>query len=134
MSKVPYCDIKVLIVEDDAEARNSYRHMLMAMGITQVFTSSDGKQGLQFMDLAIDECSLVICDWNMPRMTGVELLRQLRTVNPSLPFLMVTGRADLDSVKEAKMAGVTGYIRKPFSLNELRAKLDQIFLAPPVSG
>ena len=125
---VPYAGIKVLIVEDDAEARQSYRHMLGALGITQVFLSSDGRQGMAFMDIELNDCDLVMCDWNMPKMTGVELLRQLRSVNPDVPFLMVTGRADAESVLEAKASGVTAYIRKPFSMNELRLKLDKIFL------
>jgi len=56
-------------------------------------------------------------------MTGVELLRQLRTIDPSLPFLMITGRSDVDSVMEAKSSGVTAYIRKPFSSKQLEAKL-----------
>ena len=59
----------------------------------------------------------------MPKMNGVELLRQLRTVDPDVPFLMVTGRSDMESVVEAKSSGVTGYIRKPFSPAELEAKL-----------
>lgn len=59
----------------------------------------------------------------MPKMTGVEFLRQLRTVDGDLPFLMVTGRADMESVVEAKSSGVTGYIRKPYSPVQLEAKL-----------
>ena len=67
--------------------------------------------------------NLIICDWNMPNMNGVELLRQLRTVDPDMPFLMVTGRTDIESVVEAKSSGVTAYISKPFSSQQLEAKL-----------
>ncbi len=56
-------------------------------------------------------------------MSGVELLRKVRDVDPSLPFLMVTGRSDKESVVEAKSSGVTAYIRKPFSPKQLEAKL-----------
>ena len=59
----------------------------------------------------------------MPAMTGVEFLRQLRTVDPDVPFLMITGRSDMESVVEAKASGVTGYIRKPFSALQLETKL-----------
>ena len=120
--------LKVLIVEDQQDARSMLRHMLGELGINQIFEAHDGREGLRFMDSAFDFVDMVICDWNMPSMTGVEFLRQLRTANGSVPFLMVTGRADMDSVVEAKSAGVTGYIRKPFSHRELEAKL-RIILA-----
>lgn len=116
-------DLKVLLVEDQAEARAMVRNMLSEFGITQIFDSSNGKDALDFIDNAFDFVDIVICDWNMPKMTGVELLRQIRSVDPEMPFLMVTGRGDMESVVEAKSSGVTGYIRKPFSLQQLEAKL-----------
>ena len=119
----PIEKLKVLIVEDQAEARGMLRHMLGAMGITQVFEAKDGRKALSFMDEAFDMIDLVICDWNMPEMTGVELLRQVRTVDAKTPFLMVTGRCDKDSVTEAVSSGVSAYIRKPFSSDQLEVKL-----------
>jgi two-component system chemotaxis response regulator CheY len=114
---------KVLIVDDQADMRSMIRHMLAELGINQVFEASDGKQALGFIDDALDMIDVIICDWNMPNMTGVEVLRQLRSVNPDMPFLMVTGRRDIISVTEAKSSGVTAYISKPFSLDQLEAKL-----------
>lgn len=116
-------DLKILIVDDQTEVRSMMRNMLMEMGVTQIFDAPDGRDALTFMDSAFDFVDLVVCDWNMPHMTGVEFLRQLRSVDPSIPFLMVTGRGDMQSVVEAKSSGVTGYIRKPFSPAELEAKL-----------
>lgn len=116
-------DLKVLIVEDQKDARLMLRNMLGGFGITQVFEASDGKEGLEFLDIAFDFVNLIICDWNMPNMSGVEFLRQIRTVDPAMPFLMVTGRSDMTSVMEAKTSGVTGYIRKPFSPVQMEAKL-----------
>jgi len=116
-------DLKVLIVEDQGEARAMIRNMLGEFGITQMFEANDGKEALDFIDSAFDFIDMIVCDWNMPSMSGVELLRQLRSVDPDMPFLMVTGRGDLESVVEAKSSGVTGYIRKPFSSKELEAKL-----------
>lgn len=116
-------DMKVLLVEDQAEARAMMRNMMMELGITQIFEASDGREALSFLDSAFDFIDVVICDWNMPSMTGVEVLKQLRTVDASMPFLMVTGRSDIDSVSEAKASGVTAYIRKPFSPKQLEAKL-----------
>lgn len=116
-------DFKVLVVEDQPEARAMVKNMLAEMGVNQIFESADGKEAMSFLDMAPDLVNLVLCDWNMPGMTGVELLRQLRSVDTSMPFLMVTGRSDLDSVMEAKTSGVTGYISKPFSVRQLEAKL-----------
>jgi two-component system chemotaxis response regulator CheY len=115
--------MKILLVEDQAEARAMMRNMLLEMGVNQIFEAPDGREALKFIDNAFDFIDLIICDWNMPAMSGVELLRQLRTVDPSMPFLMVTGRTDLESVIEAKSSGVTAYIRKPFSPKQLEAKL-----------
>ncbi len=118
-----FADLKILIVEDQGEARAMMRNMLTELGVTQVFEAPDGREAMNFIDSAFDFINLIICDWNMPGMSGVELLRQLRTVDPSLPFLMVTGRSDMESVVEAKSSGVTAYIRKPFSPKQLEAKL-----------
>ncbi len=116
-------DLKVLIVDDQDDARALVRNMLTEMGIHQIFDAPDGRQALSFIDAAFDFVDFVVCDWNMPGMSGVELLRQLRTVDPDIPFLMVTGRGDMDSVIEAKSSGVTGYIRKPFSPAQFEAKV-----------
>ena len=74
---------------------------------------------MTFIDSAFDFVNVIICDWNMPNMNGVEFLRQLRSVDAEIPFLMVTGRTDVNSVVEAKSSGVTAYISKPFSPQQL---------------
>jgi CheY-like chemotaxis protein len=115
--------IKVLVVDDQAEIRSLVREVLADAGVTQVYEAQDGKAALQFVDADFDMVNLIICDWNMPGLSGIEFLRQIRTVFPDLPFLLVTGRCDKKSVMEAKMAGVSGYIRKPFSPGQLEEKL-----------
>jgi len=116
-------DIKILIVEDQDDVRALIRSMVLDVGFTQVFESADGREALKFIDEADDFVDLIICDWNMPGMSGVELLRQVRSVNEDMPFLIVTGRDDIESVVEAKSSGVTGYIRKPFTLPQLEEKI-----------
>ena len=116
-------DLKVLLVEDQSEARAIIRNMLAELKITQIFEAPNGKEALQFIDSAYDFINIIMCDWNMPEMSGVELLRQLRSVDPDMPFLMITGRGDMESIVEAKTSGVTGYIKKPFSAAQLEAKL-----------
>ena len=99
------------------------RKMLKELGLNQVFEAPNGREAMKLLDSAGDMIDLIMCDWNMPEMTGLELLQQVRTIGLNVPFLMVTGRADMDSVMEAKGAGVTAYIAKPFSQLQLEAKL-----------
>ena len=118
-------DIKVLVVDDEVSTLNLVKRMLLDLGITNVFTSTYRVEALQLLDTfdGEDFVNLVMCDWNMPRMSGIEMLKQVRSCDPDMPFLMITGLADVDSVIEAKAYSVTGYIKKPFSLDELRKKL-----------
>lgn len=116
-------DLRVLLVDDQMESRSLLRNMLAELGVSQVFDAPDGKEAMSFLDNAFDFIDMIVCDWNMPHMSGVELLRQLRTVDTEIPFLMITGRGDYDSVTEAKASGANGYILKPFSATQLEAKL-----------
>ena len=118
-----FTDFRILVVDDQPEMRALIKNMLSDSGITQTFEAADGKEAMNFMDSALDFVDVVVCDWNMPRLSGVEVLRQLRSVNSEMPFLMMTGRSDIVSVTEAKSSGVTAYIRKPFSPAQLEAKL-----------
>lgn len=115
--------LRILVIEDRKETRVMIKAMLTDMGISQIFEASDGREGLEFFDVASDMVDMILCDWQMPNMDGFQLLQQVRTVNPSVPFLMITGKSDMQSVIDARAAKVSAYIRKPFSLNQLEAKL-----------
>jgi len=115
--------LKILIIDDTHESRIMLKNMLTEIGITQVFEASDGNEGLRFVDTAFDFVDIILCDWNMPKMSGLALLRQIRSADAIFPFVMITGRGDITSVTEAKGAGVSGYILKPYSLSQLEAKL-----------
>ncbi|MEX1206299.1 MAG: response regulator [Dongiaceae bacterium] len=119
-------DLRVLVVEDSFQTIALIRTMLTDFGITQIYTAKDGKEALDFLGTCDELIDIVMCDWNMPRMSGLEVLRQVRTVDPDMPFLMVTGAADPDSVLAAKSNGVTAYIAKPFSANILKKKLNVV--------
>jgi DNA-binding response OmpR family regulator len=69
---------------------------------------------------------LVICDWNMPRLNGLEFMARARQHQAGLKILMVSGRNDLQSIVDAKRSGVTGYIVKPFSQHELKSKIEHV--------
>lgn len=115
--------LKMLIIDDQGDARRLIRNMLVDMNITQISEASDGREAMSLLDLAPEMVDMVICDWNMPKMSGIELLKQLRTVDPDIPFLMLTGRGDMESVYQAKEYGVSAYVRKPFSSTQLEAKI-----------
>ena len=119
-------DLKVLVVEDSPAAAKLLQMVLAGLGIHQTFIARDGKAAQDFLDAADDLVDLIICDWKMPRMSGLELLCQVRTVDPEIPFMMVTGNADLESVQAAKKSGVDAYITKPFSPKELVARIKAV--------
>ncbi len=107
-------DLRVLIVEDDPQSAKFLQKVLAKLGVHQAYRSVDGREAQEFLDAADDMVDLIICDWEMPRMTGIELLQQVRTVHLDMPFIMVTGNADAESVKLAAKYGVNGYISKPY--------------------
>lgn len=123
--QIDLSELSVLMVEDSFQALTLAKQMLQDLGLKQIVTARDGMEALRFLGAVDDEgfVDIVLCDWNMPRMSGMELLRQIRTCDPDLPFLMITGMADYESVMEAKAYGVTGYLRKPFSAVQLGKKL-----------
>ena len=116
-------DVGVLVVDDSYDMRKTMQSMLAEIGINQIFLAKDGMEALLFMGDCEDMVDLVLADWNMPVMSGGELLRQVRSADPYMPYILVTGRSDRASVIEAKAAGVTGYIAKPFSIDQLEEKL-----------
>lgn len=120
---IDFNGLKVLIVEDQAEARAMLRNMLSELGVNQVFEAPDGSDAINFMEAAFDYVDVILCDWNMPELSGIDFLKKLRESDPDVPFLMITGRGDMASVVDAKNTGVSGYIRKPFSPAQLEAKL-----------
>lgn len=116
-------ELVVLVADDQPEVRSLICAILTEAGVGRIFEAADGKAAMSLMDTDFDMVNFVICDWQMPGMQGIDLLRQLRTTNPSIPFLMVTSRSDKNSVLDARKAGVSAYIRKPFSPKQLEEKL-----------
>jgi CheY-like chemotaxis protein len=121
--------VSILVVDDDPAIRSLVRTMLRRLRVGTVAEAADGERGLA----ALAEGSrfdLVVCDWNLPGISGIELWRRVRSAASDLPFLMVTGRDDAASIAEAAAAGIPAYIVKPFSQAELAAKLAYILARP----
>jgi two-component system chemotaxis response regulator CheY len=120
-------NLKFLVVDDFSTMRRIVRNLLKELGFTNVDEAEDGVVALQ--KLRSGNFDFVVSDWNMPNMTGIELLRTVRQ-DPALkhlPLLMVTAEAKKENIVEAAQAGASGYIVKPFTAATLDEKLNKIF-------
>jgi two-component system chemotaxis response regulator CheY len=118
--------IKILVVDDFATMRKVIRNLLKQGGYENVVEAEDGVSALRV--LKSQKIDLVISDWNMPNMTGLELLKAVRADDDlkTTPFLMVTAEALQDNVIAAVKAGVSNYIVKPFTAEVLNEKIKKI--------
>jgi len=123
--------IKVLVVDDFPTMRRIIKNLLKQLGFENVDEAENGEDALK--KLRSSEYGLVVSDWNMPVMEGIELLKNVRS-DPQLkdiPFLMVTAEAEKEKVIEAIKAGVDNYIVKPFTGEVLKEKLEKIAQKKP---
>lgn len=118
--------VRVLLAEDEPMAAKLARGVLRTMGITEVTHVTDGSQALKALDAADGAFELIISDWNMPKVNGIDFLRQVRLMHPNMKFLMLTGHADRDIVLAAKQHRVDAYVVKPFSPGQLKAKVETL--------
>ncbi len=120
-------NMKILIVDDFSTMRRIIKNLLRDLGYNNTQEADDGKTGLPMLQTG--NFDFLITDWNMPGMTGIELLKAVRADEKlaGLPVLMVTAEAKKDQIVEAAQAGVNGYIVKPFTAQTLKEKIDKIF-------
>ncbi|MBI1174167.1 MAG: chemotaxis protein CheY [Sideroxydans sp.] len=119
--------MKFLVVDDFSTMRRIVRNLLKELGFTNVQEAEDGVEALS--KLRGGDFEFVVSDWNMPNMTGIELLRAIRAdaTLKHLPVLMVTAEAKKENIIEAAQAGASGYVVKPFTAATLDEKLKKIF-------
>jgi len=119
-------DIKILVVDDFPTQRKLIKRTLLSLGFENVEEAVDGADALEKLHHRTFEC--IICDWNMPKMMGIDLLRAVRGDSKlkDLPFLMVTAEAKRENIIEAAQAGVSNYIAKPFTVESLQEKMNEI--------
>ena len=120
-------NMRILVVDDFSTMRRIVKNLLADLGFTNTAEAEDG--GPAFTMLKQGGFDFVVTDWNMPGVSGIELLRMIRADEKlkTLPVLMVTAEAKRDQIIEAAQAGVNGYIIKPFTAATLKEKLDKIF-------
>jgi two-component system chemotaxis response regulator CheY len=120
-------NMKILIVDDFSTMRRIIKNLLKDLGMTNVQEADDGQTALPILKQGgID---FLVTDWNMPGMTGIDLLKEVRS-DPnlaSMPVLMVTAEAKKEQIIAAAQAGVNGYVVKPFTAAVLKEKIDKIF-------
>lgn len=119
-------NMPILIVDDYRTMLKIIRNLLKQLGFTNVEEATDGSEALG--KLRDGEFDLVISDWNMEPMTGLELLKEVRADDRlrAVPFIIITAESKIENVVAAKEAGVSNYIVKPFNAATLKAKLTSV--------
>ncbi|PBP91296.1 response regulator [Pseudomonas syringae] len=120
-------NMKILIVDDFSTMRRIIKNLLRDLGFTNTSEADDGLTALPMLQSGAFD--FLVTDWNMPGMSGIDLLRKVRKDErlKSLPVLMVTAEAKREQIIEAAQAGVNGYVVKPFTAQALKDKIDKIF-------
>jgi two-component system chemotaxis response regulator CheY len=119
--------MKILIVDDFSTMRRIIKNLLRDLGFTNTVEADDGLTAIPILNSG--SIDFLVTDWNMPGMTGIDLLRHVRADEKlrSLPVLMVTAEAKREQIIEAAQAGVNGYVVKPFTALALKEKIEKIF-------
>ncbi len=119
--------MKILVVDDFSTMRRIVKNLLGDLGFKNIEEADDGNTALP--KLQSGNFDFLVTDWNMPGMTGIDLLKAVRA-DPnlaSLPVLMVTAESKREQIIEAAQAGVNGYVVKPFTAGTLEEKINKIF-------
>ena len=119
--------IKVLIVDDFATMRRIVKGVLKQLGFNNIIEAEDGNAALE--ELRKEKIGLIVSDWNMPNMSGLDLLKVVRGDDQfkNIPFIMVTAEGQKENVIEAVKSGVSNYIVKPFTPETFNEKLQKVF-------
>ncbi|MEE8058880.1 MAG: chemotaxis response regulator CheY [Pseudomonadales bacterium] len=119
--------MKILIVDDFSTMRRIIKNLLRDLGFSNTAEADDGVTALPMLQNG--NIDFLVTDWNMPGMTGIDLLKAVRADDrlKDMPILMVTAEAKRDQIVEAAQAGVNGYVVKPFTAAVLKEKIEKIF-------
>ena len=120
-------NMKVLIVDDFATMRRILKNIMKQIGFSDITEADNGKNALKV--LKSQKIDLILCDWNMPEMPGIEVLNTVRADDElkNTPFIMVTAEAQKENILEAVKAGVSSYVVKPFTAETVEQKLEKVF-------
>jgi two-component system chemotaxis response regulator CheY len=124
---------KILIVDDMGSIRTLVKNNLMDMGFSDIVESSDGEKAMAVLTQCLkshEPVQLIISDWNMPIVDGMELFKQVRAMTDlgPIPFVMLTSESELEQVTTAILAGISNFIVKPFTKKILEEKLNAVWV------
>lgn len=127
-----YAELRFLVVDDMATMRKVVSQQLKALGVTQISEASDGsiaKEALEKAAATNQPIQFVVSDWNMPNMSGIDLLKYCRSnaTYKDVPFLLVTAESEITQVSEAISAGVDSYVVKPFTPASFGEKMQAVY-------
>lgn len=119
-------NMRILVIDDFQTMRRIIINLLKQLGFSNMVENDDGATGWE--RLQVEKVDLIISDWNMPKMTGMDLLRKVRAEEKlkAIPFIMVTAEGKRENVIAAVQAGVSNYIVKPFNAATLKEKLVKV--------
>lgn len=117
-------NMSILVVDDYQTMIRIIRNLLNTLGFNNIDEASDGTAALA--KIAAKPYNLIISDWNMEPMTGLDLLKTIRASGNKVPFIMVTAESKTENVLAAREAGVNNYIVKPFNAETLKTKLSSV--------
>lgn len=125
-------ETRILVIDDMPSIRDLVKAQLKTMGYKTIWEAQDGEEGLEFLHKQLKDgepVELVISDWNMPKLKGLELLKKVRASAEfkDLPFVLLTSEAEREQVTEAVLSGVSQYIVKPFSAKIFEDKLKTVW-------
>ncbi|MBU2546835.1 MAG: response regulator [Proteobacteria bacterium] len=123
---MPEKDLRILVVDDFATMRRMIKNILKQLGYTHIEEADNGQAAWSLLETR--EIDLVISDWNMPTMTGLELLKAVRSDErfKDLPFIMVTAEGQQENVIEAAQNKVSQYVVKPFNADTIAGKIESV--------
>ncbi len=116
--------MQVLVVDDSQIMRKIITGGLKKLGVNDILDASNGQEAVDLMSQKND-VGLVLMDWNMPTMTGIDAVRKLRSLGIKVPVVMVTTEAEKEKVIEAIKAGANDYLIKPFNPKDIKTKLEK---------
>jgi two-component system, chemotaxis family, chemotaxis protein CheY len=123
----PVANMRVLLVEDTPPMAELIRSMLAGINVRNVKTVPNGKIALDEFLKHRNKYDIIVSDWVMPLMTGIELLHEVRALDRGFPFMMLTVRAEEDEIQDARDANVTAYLTKPFKARSFQANMSTMF-------
>ncbi len=116
--------MKVLIVDDSKVMRMMVGKALASAGYElEIIEANDGAEGVTKFDPSVE---LILSDWNMPNMNGLEFVREVRKQNKDVPIIMITTEGSEDKISEAIQEGASGYVCKPFTPDKIKAQIETV--------